>query len=111
MKANWGEADFQKEIERHERVAPIIARMGQSVGFAWYQLSSEARSSIMEMVDGSFGLDERVVDWAEEFDRVWEEREAIIKSTALPDGDDYPERLAEFVDGKFKALLAEARLS
>lgn len=105
------EDPVQDELERLRRVQTYIARGGQCVGFVWNQWSTEARAAIMEKVDGSFGLDDLIVEWAEEFDRMWEERQAIVHNTMLPGGDDFPDQILNFFNGKIHALMAQARLT
>lgn len=102
------EDPIQDALARFERIQPYIAKMGMSVGFVWNQWSTEARAAIMDMVDGSPGLHAKIVEWAEEFDDAWEVRESIMKPEDLAD---FPEQIANFVDAKIKALLAEARLT
>jgi len=102
------EADALKALETALRQQQYIASMGMSVGFVWNQWSTEARAAIMDMVDGSPGLHNKIVEWAREFDEAWEVREAIMNPDDLAD---FPEQIAAFVDAKVKGLLAEARLS
>lgn len=103
--------DALKALETYARRQTYIARMGRAVGFVWNQLSVEARAAISELLDGAPGLDEKTVEWAVEFDEMWEQRGAIIKPEDLPDGSDFVEQIANFTDTKIKTLIAEARLS
>jgi hypothetical protein len=82
--------------------------MGQSVGFLWNQLGIEARTAVMDMVDGSPGLDEKIVEWAIEFDEVWEARGKILNNDQV---GDFMDQITNFTDAKIKALVAEARLT
>lgn len=103
--------DAMKALETYARRQTYIAYMGRAVGYVWDQLSVEARAAIMELVNGGAGLDEKIVEWAAEFDDIWEARGAIVKAENLPGGSDFPEQIAKFVDTKNKTLIAEARLS
>ena len=102
------EDPIQDDLERFERIQPYIARMGMSVGFVWSQWDTEARAAIMDMVDGSPGLDAKIVEWAEEFDEMWEARGKILNNNEV---GDFPEQIANFVDAKIKSLMVEARLT
>ena len=42
------EDPVQDELERLHRIQTYIALMGRSLGFYWFQLSTEARSAVMD---------------------------------------------------------------
>lgn len=82
-----------------KRQQEIIADISFHVGHRWHGLHEHVRQYIMDDVNGSRGLMERAVDWAEEFDRFWE---------ALPEDDsrreDYISEVDEFASKKFDEL-------
>jgi hypothetical protein len=81
-----------------------IAAIAMGVGFVWYQISTEVRAAIMDQVDGSSGLHDKIVEWAGEFDAYWEAHSGIAQ-------DEFVNEIANFADAKIKTLIAEARLS
>jgi hypothetical protein len=86
-----------------KRQQEIIADFSFSMGHLWRPLHIDTCQKIMDHVEGSFGLHQRVIEWAKEFDTYWE---------ALPEEDDrrhdFLGETDAFFTKKFEALKAEA---
>lgn len=71
----------------------------------WRDVTEPVRSDLMDYLNGSRCLTDKMVEWAGEFDAWWE---------ALPEDnprrEDYYVEIEQFAERKFKALLAEVRL-
>ena len=87
------------------RQQEIIADIGFNAGYHWHSVSEEARGDLIDHLDGSRGLMEKIIDWAREFDAFWE---------ALPENDgrreNYISEVDEFAEQKLKTMIAEIRL-
>jgi hypothetical protein len=91
--------EVSAKLAKAVRMREIIADISFYVGHRWHGLTETVREYIMDDVNGSRGLMERAVDWAEEFDRFWE---------ALPEDDErrenYISEVDEFASSKFDEL-------
>lgn len=85
------------------RKQEIIADIGFEVGYAWATTSDEICSQLIDDLEGSRGLMQKVIEWANEFDLFWE---------GLADNDprreNYIPEICQFSIDKFTKMVAGA---
>lgn len=91
--------------ERLERMQEIIADIAFVGGSYWNRLDTEVASRISDATEGSRGMMRRFVEWAGEFDAMWE---------ALDEDDErrenYIGEVDDFAHMKINAMVAEIQL-
>lgn len=92
----------QKANADSARVAEVIAALAFNLGHEWCHTHQTTCQTIMDHVEGSFGLYQRVIAWSEEFDKAYEARPEDEK-------DDFIEAIDTFYAEKFAALKVEAQ--
>lgn len=90
------------ERDALRRQQEILIDLGFGLGNHWAQMDTKLTSDLMDMVEGSRGLADRVKAWAVEFDKDWEARPEDQKQDYLIDID-------KFGDDKLDALLEELK--
>lgn len=91
------------EVEALRRQQEIVADVSWVVGYHWRVVDEPVRMEVMDAIDGSRGLMAKCVEWAKEFDHVWEAKDVDKR-------EDYIVEVDHFASSKFKALVAEIRL-
>jgi LmbE family N-acetylglucosaminyl deacetylase len=89
------------ETNDHTRIAEVVAALAFNLGHEWSHTHRTVCETLIDHVQGSFGLYQLVIAWAEEFDKAYEARPDEEK-------DDFLEAIDTFYAEKFAALKAEA---
>ncbi len=96
---------LENERDALLRQQEIISDISYTGGYSWHSVSEDVREALMDELNGSRGLHEKFVEWAKEFDALWE---------ALPEDDDrrqnYIAEVDNFAQAKFDGLVATVRL-
>lgn len=81
----------------------ILHDISFGIGARWHTLSADVASDLMDHCEGSRGLKDMCIAWANEFDTMW---------SSLPQSkrEDYMVDVDRFTEEKFAALVAEVRL-
>lgn len=86
-----------------ERQQELIAFISFEIGYRWAALGDDVASKMMDSVEGSVGMLQRAVEWAGEFDVIWE---------SLPANDDrrqdFIAQVSDFAGDKFDRLVSNA---
>lgn len=102
------EDPVQQHINAIERQQEIIADISFAGGSYWERLNEDARTRILDQIEGSRGLMQRFVAWAVEFDAAWEALDPGADRDKL---DNYIGEVDDFAHQKMNALVAECRLA
>ncbi|MGN8188699.1 hypothetical protein ACTJLD_22185 [Burkholderia sp. 22088] len=85
--------------EALERQQEILADIAFEAGNRWARADSRACGKVIDALNGSRGLMEEFIDWANEFDMLWEAGEL--------DQEDYIGELCRFADRKLTELFRD----
>ena len=79
--------------------AEVLFDISFNVGNKYHELTGQQASDLMDMLNGSRGLMERIKDWTLEFQDAWDER--------TDEKEDYLSDIDAFADKKWDELKAE----
>ncbi|RQZ70139.1 hypothetical protein [Burkholderia sp. Bp9004] len=85
--------------EALERQQEILADIAFEAGNRWARTDSTLCGKVIDALNGSRGLIEEFIDWANEFDLLWEAGEL--------DPEDYIGELCRFADRKLTELFRD----
>lgn len=93
------------EREALQRQREILADIAFTSGHKWMQYDETIRDALMEDLEGSRGLKDKFVEWAIEFDKLWEG----LDSTD-PRRENYIIEIDDFTLDKLNGLIVMTRL-
>jgi hypothetical protein len=88
------------DLHAAQRQHEIIYDISFYIGLRWSSIVPEFRGRLMDHLDGSRGLGDKVREWAAEFDTWWETLAEDEQYNYMSDIDDFTQK-------KFDEIIAE----